>query len=504
MSSKSLPDDDTAYRTLLLPQDQNSSDRRSLLLRGFAQYVDDDGTEHGDELLADIERFGLAAIQFGRIEDHDDVFTHDPGRLALLATLSSLCLKNHDRFKEQVEAGNADKIKPLHDVRDYYLHNIVQILHGRNDLLQEAAESIFAQPRSDVFPHPGRACTGIEYRDDLGTYCFAISVLAASSDCIIRDEDGDPRVAFEDRTLYIPLDALETKYDDYLETGYRKLVGALEDLLSHDRREWIIANESRLSEKIEADVEANRFDEIWMDWDIRERKIRVIKNAVKESDDITVGEPHTASELYDAIDDYKREGESWESGWLSDYNNSQSVAQTLRKHTDHRDVEVVEQGGTKERHKYIIHDADRGATPVDASHPSDLFQLPCFENMRKHLHEEGPTRRDLWNFVRTAWWLTSYHSSRPGDKTLGEDFLEDIHETFEAEWDWYDRETTGYQVRYEIEQGDIEGNIPRPENCDHEHMQTYCIGKDTCKFSIYGSLPFPEEMYEFLDDEQPV
>ncbi len=31
-------------------------------------------------------------------------------------------------------------------------------------------------------------------------------------------------------------------------------------------------------------------------------------------------------------------------------------------------------------------------------------------------------------------------------------------------------------------------------------MQRYCIGRDQCPYSIYGSLPFPDEMYEQIDD----
>jgi len=499
MSSRSLPDEELAHRTLLLPQDQTESDRRDLLLRGFAQYVDEDGDEHGDQLLADIERFGLAAIQFGRIDDHDhdDVFTHDPGRLATIATLSSFCLKHHSRFEHLVESGMTDKIKPLHDIREYYLHNVVQILHGRNDLLQDVAETIFAQPSSEEFPHPNRVCTGIEFRDELEQHCFEIPIVAASPDCIIRDDEGKPQNVFENRSLYIPLDALEDKYDDYLQRGFHTLVDALDSLLTPDRTEWFIANEERLSEKIDADFASNRFDEIWVDWDQREREIKVIQNAVKDSDTISVGEPHSAKKLLAEIQKYTPE--NWESGLLSEYKTAQSVAQTLRKNVNHRNVEIVETDPAS-ANEYIIHDSDRSVTPLEASHPSHLFELPCFDNMRQHLHENGPTRKDLWNFVRTAWWLTTYFSSRPGDKTLDDHFLEDIHETFEDEWDWYDPEITAYQVRYEIEQGDIEGNIPRPENCDNEDMQRYCIGQDNCEYSIWGSLPFPEEMYKILED----
>jgi len=36
--------------------------------------------------------------------------------------------------------------------------------------------------------------------------------------------------------------------------------------------------------------------------------------------------------------------------------------------------------------------------------------------------------------------------------------------------------------------------------CDNPDMQQYCIGKDQCSYSIYGSLPFDDDLYEALDE----
>jgi hypothetical protein len=495
-----LEDDDKAYRTLLLPQNQGDIGRESLLKRGFTHYVDEDGNDRGDRLLADVERFGLAAMQFSRVDDHSDIFTDEPGRLATIATLATICLKHHPRFKDHVDAGNSDRVQPLHDVREYYQHNVVQILKGRNDLLQDIAETIYEQPRSDEHHHPGRVCSGIEYRDELDTHCFKINILAASPKCIVRDDDGEIRNSFKDRTLYVPLDDIDEKYNQYLETGFKQLVHALESMLDHERIEWLVANESRISEKIDRDIDAGRYDHVWVDWEHGERKIRVLKNAVKDAPDdlATIGEFLTAKTLYEVLTDYEP-NHDWEKGWIAGFGNVQSVAQSLSDYREHRDVEVVER--SRENH-YKIKDTDRGVDPLDASHVEDLFELPCFSEMEEHLHENGPTRKDLWNFVRTAWWLSTYYSDRAGDETLGREFMDDIHETFDR-WEWYDPDKTEYQTRYEIEHGDIEGNIPRPRNCDHEDLQRYCIGQDICPYSIYGSLPFPEEMYRFLDEDDP-
>jgi len=37
-------------------------------------------------------------------------------------------------------------------------------------------------------------------------------------------------------------------------------------------------------------------------------------------------------------------------------------------------------------------------------------------------------------------------------------------------------------------------------NCDNDDMQRYCIGQEQCPYSIWGSLPFPDKMYDQLDE----
>jgi len=38
-------------------------------------------------------------------------------------------------------------------------------------------------------------------------------------------------------------------------------------------------------------------------------------------------------------------------------------------------------------------------------------------------------------------------------------------------------------------------------NCDNDDLQRYCIGQDQCPYSIWGSLQFPDEMYEQVEEE---
>ncbi|WP_458210232.1 primase-associated protein, partial [Haladaptatus sp. NG-SE-30] len=123
----------------------------------------------------------------------------------------------------------------------------------------------------------------------------------------------------------------------------------------------------------------------------------------------------------------------------------------------------------------------------------DLFELPCMAAMDERLQEKKPVRKDLFNLVRMAWWLPQYRDAST------EEFISDVKDLF-SRWPWYDDEVTGYQIRYELD-NDIGGEIPLPMNCANDDMQRYCIGRDQCPYSIYGSLPFPDEMYEQIDDQ---
>jgi hypothetical protein len=115
------------------------------------------------------------------------------------------------------------------------------------------------------------------------------------------------------------------------------------------------------------------------------------------------------------------------------------------------------------------------------------------------LENSGPVRKDLYNFVRMVFWLKGYQELPERERE--DAVVEDIHDLFEQMWDWYDPATTEYQARYEIREGEIEGDIPLPMHCDNPDMERHCIGRELCPYSIYGSLPFPDEMYDQLPDD---
>ena len=47
----------------------------------------------------------------------------------------------------------------------------------------------------------------------------------------------------------------------------------------------------------------------------------------------------------------------------------------------------------------------------------------------------------------------------------------------------------------------IDGDTPLPMSCDNDDLQRYGIGQEQCSYSIWGILPFPDEMYEQVEEE---
>jgi hypothetical protein len=110
--------------------------------------------------------------------------------------------------------------------------------------------------------------------------------------------------------------------------------------------------------------------------------------------------------------------------------------------------------------------------------------------MFEEFQGQGPIHEDLLNFAATAKWLSMYHDANNGRDQLVMDMKE-----FFSQFDWYDPDITSYQTDYELDRD------YNPKRCKHDDMQKYCIGLHECPYSIYGSLPFSEELYNRLGDE---
>jgi hypothetical protein len=498
--SPSVPtdDEDAAYRVAALPLEYGDTRINQLFTRGYNRYVVD-GENQAEDLLNDMERFGTAAFKEQvRANAADDPFVDEPGTLAVLATLSAICVKEHPKF-EHTPPRN---IQVLYDIRELYVNNLASLIrwYGDGSLQQDIAEVLYSKDPGEDGPHPGRVCTGIKAMPEFGDGLYLeIPMAAASRKCLVRAEDESSTrsddyeemlTRLKDNHLYVPVGDFDTKYHDYAERGFKRLLRVQEDGLSDDQLTWLTTNESDITERINRFLETGHHERIWRNWDRGERTIRVLRQVVSDTatDEVQQGEFHTAKELYQAVEAYDIE-DDWKAAVTDSISSPSSLAKTLADHESHSAVTIERDGRVN---TYRIDRGGYGAEQIEVTEIDDLFELPCLGNMEERLHEKKPVRKDLYNFARMAMWLPQYR-----DSSLDE-IVADLKDVF-SRWPWYDEHETDYQVRYEFS-NTIDGDTPLPMNCDNADMQRYCIGQDQCSYSIWGSLPFPDEMYGQVSD----
>ncbi|WP_136591300.1 primase-associated protein [Salinigranum halophilum] len=498
MKSRNARDDeDVAYRIAALPTEYRESHINQLFTRGYNRYIVD-GEDQPTALVNDIERFGKAALKEQvRSDAAEEPFVDEPGTLAVLATLSAVCVKAHPKF----EHTSPRNIQVLYDIRELYVNNLASLIssYGEWSLQQDIAEVLYSKQPSEDGPHPGRVCTGITELAEFGDGLYLeIPMASASRNCLVRaaaesaNDGGETReilTRVKNNHLYVPVGDFDSKYRDYAKEAFKKLLIVQEGGLSEDQLTWLTTNESAITEQIDRFVETGHHERIWRNWEPGERLIRVLRRALRDARDDVVqqGEFHTAKELYRAVDAYDAQ-DDWESSVTDWISSPSGLAKSLTDHESHSAVTIDRDDRVN---TYCIGRSGTSSEQIEVTHIEDVFELPCMANMEARLHEKKPVRKDLYNFARMVMWLPQYRES-----SLDE-IVTDLKDLF-SRWPWYDEHETEYQVRYEFS-NTIGGDTPLPMNCDNDDLQRYCIGQDQCPYSIWGSLPFPDEMYEQVD-----
>ena len=505
MKRDPIDNDTAALLVAALPGEFSERRRRRLLERGFKRRSPG-GTLDRETQVEAVEQWGLAAwkpaVRSGQVQSP---LVEDPGEAAVDAALAAICIKNHPTLVDLP----ADKLQGLANLCELYTNTLQQLIaqHDDRELEQELAEMLYAKPPEDGIPHPGRVCTGVgtisEFDDDR-TY-IQIPMVAASETCLARgtsegwggsfdpsdgDVDGRLYTRVQDNSLYIPRSHCAHLLEMRLRNGgFSAFVTELEDVLTTVQFEWITGSTEAITDRIDRFERAGQYGALYTDWDPQKRLFSLLQDAASEQDEFDSEQPFTASEIFHAIDEYDSEGR-WEQKQISRFASPRATQSTLE--------DLVEAGYVCEAEaaldgtpQYCL---DSHSSRLSATTPADLFELPCMQHMDTRLREKGPVRKDLFNFARMVMWLPQYQDASR------EMIVEDLMDVFER-WPWFDPEETRYQVEYEFDHGEIEGQIPLPMNCDNPDMQRYCIGKDACPYSIYGSLPFPEEMYDQLDSD---
>lgn len=484
-----LNDERRAYRAAVLPMDEGKTTIHQLFSRGYRRWTDG-GEQAADELLQDVERFATGAMKkHVRKSARTEPYVDDPAVLAVLATLSGVVVQRHEKLQDTPPR----RLKPIEYIQDLYVNTISSLLreYGDLSLQQGVAETLYSKPGGEGGVIPGRVCTGIKPVPELGDgYYVEVPMAAASRKCILRGEDRSIETIIHENHLYIPARDLDQKYRDYAEKAFGKLLHIQRSSLGDDQLEWLDRRESAITKQLDRIFRSGRTEEIWRDWSPRKRKLRLIRNAIGASDKegVELGEWLKSADIYQAIEDYDTE-KTWEEAVVSQMTGAKGIAQLLARNVNRPAIE--RKPGVYNYWKVSGYSGN--GKKINVSEIEDLFELPCMKAMRDRLNREKPVRKDLYNFARMVMWLPEYHDAHL------DNIVEGLKDVF-SKWPWYDEAETDYQVRYEFDHGrKSDGGEYLPMSCKNDDMQRYCIGMDECDYSIYGSVPWPDQLYDELD-----
>ncbi|SEO17337.1 hypothetical protein SAMN05216388_100917 [Halorientalis persicus] len=511
-----------AYRTAALPVEYTGSAHRTLYDRGLdvlqerhsISQIDQPQSESGSgdsdgaslDLHGLIDRFGTIAIDRGldRKVTGEPPF-RDPAVLATTATLASYIITNQEKYKGVPEKNS----KLLTDIRDYYITRLTRMIREHNDqdiILQELAEVLYSKPEPEDGPIPSRICTDVREMDEFGGRLYLeIPVASASPQCLVYRSDGSVGARYnadtgekegdllthtKDNHLYVPAVHAEYKLRERLKDDFFALLFSIEDTLGDEQQEWFLNGEYGMVKELEKWVRTGQNQRIYNDWDPDTQFARTIENAIGDADSYQTGQTFTLSALYEILSEYEPERD-WEKKRLRRITSPEALHESLDA--------VIESMPTWERvttgtetDAYYIDETSSQYKEVHVDEISDLFELPCFQNLRDKLHQQPPVRKWLFSFVRLCSWLPQYYDA--DDEKL----VQDIKDIF-SQFPWYDEATTEYQTRYELS-NTIAGNTPLPMHCDNDTMQLFCIGQETCDYNIYSSIDFDKELYQEIDE----
>ncbi|RLM94331.1 primase-associated protein [Haloarcula sp. Atlit-7R] len=504
-----------AWEVLAFADEHSNSELKQVLDRGFKEYAEGGGEE---DLIEDVDTICEWAFNPTiRTKRFDEPKLKVPGVLAVLSTLASCAIRKH----EYLENAPPEKIQLIQHVQ--YMHtNLLMTMMGQfdPDWFLHIGDRLYEKELDQARPHPACGATAIVLHEDADPEFdkfFEIPMVAATERCKARfhggswggrygPEDneavGETHYHIRDNNIYVPIEHAEALLWERQSNAFEALIEFGWEAIDHDEIQTIFNESKNIQPEIEDLLKHGDKDQLWTDWDPQENLLRLVRNAANQVDDLDPTEYNKARVYYDAIEDYGANGFG-ESSAKERIKSVRSLANSLATIADSADYKQVDVRRYDDRRnsEYAVGSNGSGKQ-ITLDSLDDIFELPCFKNMVEALKLEnsGPVRKDLYNFVRMVYWLEGYHNLP--EQQREDAVVDDIHDLFESKWDWYDRETTDYQARYELRNGDINGNTPFPMHCDNPDMQSHCIGKHACPYSIYGSLPFPQEMYDQLEDNE--
>jgi len=479
--------------------------------RGFDWYGDD-----ANALAADVEYFFEQSMDPNtRTEEILEPLLADPGRATVVAAMTAAAVRKHPK----VENAPPEKIQLIQYIRQYHTEMLLGIVRQMGQ--RETAELFDELYKAEIDherPRPASGASALKRKPDKHPdfdWFTEIPLVAASEICQARFHNGswggsynpdtnevvgEPNYHIENNCIYVPTKHGMGLFIERQKEVFERVVNVTWDAVPEEQIQFVYNEAGVIKETIEDLIRHGEQEDLWTDWDPQDNLLRLVRNAAKEADGLDSTEFNQAEDYYDAVMEYEAGGFG-EGRAKRNIKSVMSLAKKLGEIADSSDYPAVEiQRYDRGPADYSVGRGSGNYKQITVDELDDIFELPCFQNMidALKLDNRGPVRKDLFNFVRMVFWLEGYHDLPENERE--DAVVDDIHELFESKWDWYDKETTDYQARYELRHGEINGEPPLPMHCDNHDMQRHCIGKSFCPYNIYQSLPFPEGMYDQLDD----
>ena len=491
-----------AWEIVSDPTAYSKTEKRFLFERGLSHYQASYGLDE-KTLLTDVSHFiGNALDEPSREEVLDDPYIEldKPGKLAILMSLGTNVLLRHPSIRRDPR----DPKIPEY-LRDYTLYHIyAATIHSpqREAIRIALGEVVYGRDQEDQYGPPvGRPVEGIVRLEGFDEMYFKIPLVHANRKCEARenhDRNGALRTVISGPYLYVPVDDIEKKYEDYY-YGRGGVAYNLEDIVrEHVKTRTLDTYQQAMkgvSERIDELIEIGKADKLFYEHQYPPR-LKAILMAIEDADpeDAAFGEPLTSKEIANVVVRYHDKTEiDWVRKTLSKMGTPKSIGNQLSEYASDESIEhvTVEKGGPGEVNKYTLEYTIGDYKVVDVTEIEDLLELPCMRNIHELAMEENPNRWYLYSFVRVMLSLNTEFT------------VEDIKEWF-SQYPWYDEEVTEYQVKYEKIQTMPDGREPQPVGCnnDNRNFERVCIGRENCEYSIYQSLNFKQSVYDNLEENE--
>ena len=502
-----------------LPGEQSEIVYHQVLKKALGAYKDADSSEHA--LVEDVDEFGQYCLlnhpSNQSVKDQEDLRIYDPLMVMVRSAIAAIVMENHER----VEDIPGKYIKLLDYVAEEYARHILGILRSGENLGfnrewidQLIGYQLYASSAPEKETHPGVVVKQITTLEDKPGRWVEIPLVSASPKALVRAAnnswggsfdsttqtvDGQLYSFIRDNNLYVPFRHMNWKHHQRLSENIRQFFDFVRQEMTQDELEFYLEHTPKIEEEIHSFFERGHEDKVVTGWGEDEKLIRVLTGVLQDSD-LKSTAPHSANLLYNLLQQYNLDG--WQQAVVNEVSSPKQLAKKLSNLAISDQGPPVEAIETDEgnRNEYVLGTVGSKAKSLPVDEINDLFELPCFNNLDERLKKKGPTRWELYSFVRTVSWLPEYYEA---------DFpqvLEDLQDTFER-WPWHDRQETEYQVRYELTGSNNLGlgggeSEVLPLNCNNERWQSnYCIGTDECPYhTMYSALPFHESLYSRLDE----